>query len=206
MHDATSDKALHANRNSPQVQSVAPGGISCASRTRMPPARPLQQPHTMKSFKLLMALAAAGALTAGCDPNTEEVPVSESERSTERSQIGRQQDSIVDDAADAVREAAEETAEVAEDTREAAQDGADYTYAQKDQFLQALRTQVNQLETEMQDLRAQAERASDEAKAEAQRRLETLEERSKELTDNISRIENATEENWQEVKQSVQQS
>ncbi len=88
------------------------------------------------------------------------------------------------------------------ETKEAAQElkERDYTYAQKADFTEHMRSQLAQIGRELDELAARIEKSSDAAKAEAAPKLQALREQSARLSQQLEEAKNATESTWDSVK------
>ena len=86
------------------------------------------------------------------------------------------------------------------ETKAAAQDLKDYTFAQKTEFTDKMRTQLAEINLELDQLAAKIEKSSDAAKAEAQPKLQVLREKADQLKKQLDEAGNATESTWETVK------
>jgi phage host-nuclease inhibitor protein Gam len=86
------------------------------------------------------------------------------------------------------------------DTRETAREVQDYSYEQKDEFTEAMRNQLAEINREIEQLAAKIESSSDAVKAEASPKLEALREQSAALGRQIDKAGDATESTWESVK------
>lgn len=93
---------------------------------------------------------------------------------------------------------------VEQDTNQTAQDMKDYTYAQKDEFVAKMQTELDALNQELAQLYAKVDQASDEAKTEAKPKLDALRAQVVELNAELDKARNATESTWTEVKAGAQ--
>jgi methyl-accepting chemotaxis protein len=85
-------------------------------------------------------------------------------------------------------------------TAEAAQDLKDYSYAQKAEFVETMRSQLVEISNDLDQLAAKIEKSSDAAKAEAQPKLQALREHADKLNKQLDVAKNATESTWDGVK------
>ena len=85
-------------------------------------------------------------------------------------------------------------------TKEAAQDMKDYTFAQKNQFVEKMQGQLATLNTDLDQLSAKIEKSSDGAKAEAKPKLQALRDQTARLNKQLDEVKNATESTWDSVK------
>ena len=89
---------------------------------------------------------------------------------------------------------------VKSETQTAARDMKDYTYAQKDDFVKQMQTQLTALNQDLEKLSAKIERSSDTVKAEAKPKLQALRDQSGTLNQQLDKVRNATESTWDDVK------
>ena len=85
-------------------------------------------------------------------------------------------------------------------TAEAAQDLKDYSYAQKAEFVERMRSQLFEINNDLDQLAAKIEKSTDAAKAEAQPKLRALREQADKLNKQLDVAKNATESTWDGVK------
>jgi archaellum component FlaC len=86
------------------------------------------------------------------------------------------------------------------EAKAAAQDIKDYTYTQKDAFVEKMRSEIAALNDELDQLAAKIEKTSDAAKAEAKPKLQALREQVSKLSQQLETAKNATESTWDDVK------
>jgi cytochrome c556 len=86
------------------------------------------------------------------------------------------------------------------EAKAAAQDIKDYTYTQKDAFVEKMRSQIAALNGELDQLAAKIEKSSDAAKAEAKPKLQALREQMSKLSQQLDTAKSATESTWDDVK------
>lgn len=91
------------------------------------------------------------------------------------------------------------------ETKQAAQDLKDYTFAQKAEFTEAMRSQLAEINRDLDQLSAKVEKASDAAKAEAKPKLQALREQAAKLNQQLDEARNATESTWDSVKAGAKQ-
>lgn len=89
----------------------------------------------------------------------------------------------------------DKTAEAAQDLKE-----KDYTFAQKGEFTEKMRGQMNEINSELDQLAAKIEKSSDAAKAEAKPKLQALRDQAAKLKTQLDEAQNATESTWDSVK------
>ena len=95
---------------------------------------------------------------------------------------------------------AQQMDKVAQDTKAAAQDMKDYTYAQKTEFIAKMRAQSAEIHTDLDQLAAKIDKASDKAKADAQPKLQALRDQVAKLDKQIDDAKDASESTWNDVK------
>lgn len=86
------------------------------------------------------------------------------------------------------------------ETKEAAQDMKDYTYAQKDEFVKTMQTQLAALNQDIDTLSTKIDGSSDAIKADAKPKLQALRDQAAKLNDQLADVRNATESTWDGVK------
>lgn len=89
---------------------------------------------------------------------------------------------------------------VQEQPKEAAQEMKDYTFAQKAEFTEEMRSQLAAINKELEQLAAKVEKSSDAAKAEAKPKLQALREKADQMNKQLDEAKNATESTWESVK------
>lgn len=130
-------------------------------------------------MKLQTALTVVLAITAigfGCKPSEEKKTTAAGDAAVQ--QIGK----------------------VAEDTKVAAQDMKDYGYAQRAEFVDAMKLQVTAINADLDKLSAKVDGATDAAKAEAKPKLEALRTQVAALNKQLDDAKGATESTWNDVK------
>ena len=85
-------------------------------------------------------------------------------------------------------------------TEEAAQDMKDYSYAQKNLFVEKMQGQLAALNRDVDQLAARIEKSSDAVKAEAKTKLQALRDQTEKLNKQLDEVKNATESTWDSVK------
>ena len=85
-------------------------------------------------------------------------------------------------------------------TEEAAQDMKDYTYAQKNEFVEKMQGQLAEINKDLDQLAAKIEKSSAAAKAEAKPKLAALREQAAKLNQQLDEAKSATESTWNDVK------
>ena len=85
-------------------------------------------------------------------------------------------------------------------TEEAAQDMKDYSYAQKNEFVEKMQSQLTEINKDLDQLAAKIEKSSSAAKTEAKPKLEALRGKADQLGKRLDEVKNATESTWNDVK------
>lgn len=75
-----------------------------------------------------------------------------------------------------------------------------YTYNQKDQFVQTMEIRLAEINQELNEMSAKLERSSAEARAEAQPKMRALRDQSDALSRQLDEVKDASESNWENVK------
>lgn len=88
-------------------------------------------------------------------------------------------------------------------TAEVAQDMQEYSFAQKDEFVATMRTQLAALNRELDELAARTERSSAAVKADAQPRIDALRKQTATLNRQLDDAATATESGWDRFKADV---
>lgn len=140
----------------------------------------MEAPHRMAPFPIKLHTLAltflAVAFVAGCKPSAET------------------------SAADNREATANQFDKVTTETKEAAQEMKDYAYAQKAEFVEKMRSQLSEINNDMEQLAAKIEKSSDAVKAEAKPKLQALREQVTQLGKQLDEVKNATESTWESVK------
>src|ERR1051326_1921972 len=121
----------------------------------------------MKHQNLLITLLAVSALAVGCQQS--EKSATENRETTEK-QIDK----------------------VQAETKEAAQDMKKYSYAQKGEFVEKMRSQLSGLNRDLDELGVRIEKSSDAVKAEAKPKLQGLRDQTAQLNQKLDEVKNAT--------------
>jgi len=95
---------------------------------------------------------------------------------------------------------AQQIEQVKTETKDAAQDVKNYTFAQKAEFTEMMRTQLAEINQDMDQLAAKIEKSSDEVKAAAKPKLEALREQREHLNKLLEDAGNTTESTWESFK------
>jgi len=94
--------------------------------------------------------------------------------------------------------------QVQTETKAAVQNMKDYTFAQKDEFVKAMRVQLDALNKDLDQLSAKIDSSSDAVKAEAKPKLQALRDRAAKLNKQLDDATNATASTWDSVKAGCQ--
>ena len=101
------------------------------------------------------------------------------------------------------RTASEQLDRVQAKTADVAQDMRDYTYVQKDEFLAKMRSQLADLNRELDELAAKVEKSSATVRADAQLRIDALRGQTARLNRQLDDATNASESSWDKFKADV---
>jgi chromosome segregation ATPase len=127
-----------------------------------------------------LAIVALAATIVGCKQETDVPSVDEAKRNT-AAQLDR---------------AKKETKEAIDATR-------DYAYAQRAEYAANIRTELAELNKQLDQLSAKVNSSSAGAKAEAQAKLQELREKVARLGEKLDGVPNATESTWEDVKAGI---
>jgi chromosome segregation ATPase len=86
------------------------------------------------------------------------------------------------------------------ETKQAASDMKDYTFAQKEEFVKYMQSQLTTLNQDLDKLSAKIDSSSDAIKAEAKPKLQALRDQATKLNQQLADAQNATESTWDSVK------
>ncbi|MDB6023056.1 MAG: hypothetical protein JWQ04_2913 [Pedosphaera sp.] len=86
------------------------------------------------------------------------------------------------------------------ETKDASQNMKDYTYAQKNEFVSTMQTQLAAINRDLDQLSAKIEKSNDAAKAEAKPKLQALRDKADVLGKQLDQAKDATESTWDSVK------
>jgi archaellum component FlaC len=92
------------------------------------------------------------------------------------------------------------------DAKAAVENLSDYTYAQKEAFVQKMRDNLADLKKEIDDLGTKISQSTDEVKAAAKPKLEALDDQFDKLKAKLDNAEDATEDTWDNIKVGIKQS
>lgn len=102
--------------------------------------------------------------------------------------------------AEATRDASAQLEKMKQKTGEAMEATADYAYAQKKEFAAKIRSELVELNREIDQLSAKVAASSASAKAEAATKLEAVRAKAGELGKKLDGVQDATESTWNDVK------
>jgi uncharacterized protein involved in exopolysaccharide biosynthesis len=86
------------------------------------------------------------------------------------------------------------------ETKVAAQQIRDYTFAQKAEFVATMKTQLADLNRDLEEISSKIEKSSETARAEAKPKLAALRDQATQLSKRLDEVTNATESTWGTVK------
>jgi septal ring factor EnvC (AmiA/AmiB activator) len=86
------------------------------------------------------------------------------------------------------------------ETKAAAQDMKDYTFAQKAEFTATMQSQLNAINSDLDQLSAKIDKSTDAVKAEAKPKLQALRDQSDKLAKQLDAVKDSTESTWGDVK------
>ena len=89
---------------------------------------------------------------------------------------------------------------VAKETKEAAKEINEYAYAQRVEFAEKMKIQLNDIKKELDLLAPKLETANEAVKAEGKAKLQTLRDQVTALEKQLDGIKDASESTWDEVK------
>jgi len=95
---------------------------------------------------------------------------------------------------------AQQIDKVKTETKATAVDIKDYAFAQKTAFADTIKSQLAQINKDIDDLDARLEKASDAVKAEAKPRIQALRDQEAQLTKQLDAIKDANETSWADFK------
>jgi peptidoglycan hydrolase CwlO-like protein len=77
---------------------------------------------------------------------------------------------------------------------------SDYTYSQKEEYLAKIRSDLNNIKMDLDDLEKSVKRASGHAKKEANDKIRTTKVRVSKLNEEVAELKASSEKEWKEVK------
>jgi hypothetical protein len=90
--------------------------------------------------------------------------------------------------------------------KETARSMQDYTYAQKDEFVTETKTELAEIQIELDRLAARVDRSKGTAKADAEFRIAAVRETWARAKNQLDQAESVTEATWNDVKRGLQKS
>ena len=93
-----------------------------------------------------------------------------------------------------------------EKVKEAGHAVSDYAYSEKEVFVEKTKNELIRFKKDLADMENKAKKASGNAKIEAQKKIEDAKSGIKKLTVQIETIKNATESQWNELKNKLNDS
>jgi hypothetical protein len=90
--------------------------------------------------------------------------------------------------------------QVRRETREALKAANNYAYAQRQEFAAKMKTELEGLKQEMDELAANIKKSNAATKDEAAPKLRSLQEKSDKLNERMEEVKSATESTWDEIK------
>lgn len=134
----------------------------------------------MKHQAIMSVILVSAALAVGCKPSEEKTLSVKGETS------------------------AQQIDKMSKDAKELSLDLKEYAYSQKAEFVEKMKSQVTELNAELEKLSAKVANASDAAKSEAKPKLEALRVQVAGLNKQLDDAKNATESTWNDVKSGFQ--
>lgn len=137
----------------------------------------------MKTHKTIIAISGLAAMLAvtGCDNNGSQSQTAQPSTDTSSAyQSAKQQ------------------------TKEAVESVKNYTYAQKEEFAQKIKTDMSKIKQQLDQLSTKVESSSIKAKQEAEAKMDALRDQFGKLDKKLDDVEDATESTWDDVKSGVQ--
>jgi len=131
----------------------------------------------MRHGILIISFLLVAALAVGCTPTDEKSAVGPEESKT-----------------------AAQFDKAKTEMKEAAQSMQDYTYAQKAEFVDNMKKELNEIQEELDRLSAKVDRSSGAVKADAETQLEAVREKWAQAKKQLDRAGSATESTWDDVK------
>lgn len=91
------------------------------------------------------------------------------------------------------------------ETKQVARDMRDHTFAQKAEFKEKMKEELDTLHNEIDQLAARIDKSSEAAKAEARPKLKALREQADRLDRQLDEVKNATESTWDTFKRDTKE-
>ncbi|MFH0976854.1 MAG: hypothetical protein V1874_13805 [Spirochaetota bacterium] len=76
----------------------------------------------------------------------------------------------------------------------------DFAYAQKDEFVKTMQTELNKVNMELKELEAKAKNVKKDSISESKKKIQALRDKVAQLNKQINKAKNATESTWDQVK------
>jgi hypothetical protein len=121
----------------------------------------------------------------------------------DRQDTANRAESAADEAGDAAREGAAEVREGANEVGEEAREFRDYGYAQRNEFRRDMDVRLKGIDAEIAELERDTKRGLDKTRDSA---IVNIRSARKEVTGHLNRLGSATENNWDDLKQALNQS
>jgi hypothetical protein len=121
----------------------------------------------------------------------------------DRQDTANRAESAAEDVGDAAREGASELREGAEEVGDEARDLGGYTYAERNEFRRDLDSRLSGIDEEIAELERDTKRGLDKTRDSALVNIRTA---RKQVEQDLNRLGSATEANWDDLKQAVNQS
>ena len=100
---------------------------------------------------------------------------------------------------------AQQLEKIKTETKQVARDMKDYTFAQKAEFREKMKEELDAIHNEVDQLAARIEKSSEKAKAEARPKLKALREQADRLDRQLEEVKNATESTWDTFKRDTRE-
>jgi len=121
----------------------------------------------------------------------------------DRQETANRTESAADEVGNAAREGAAEVREGAGEVRDEAREFRDYGYAQRNEFRRDIDLRLKNIDAEIAELERDTKRGLDKSRDSA---IVDIRSARKEVSRHLSRLGSATERNWDDLKQAMNQS
>jgi uncharacterized protein YPO0396 len=163
----------------------------------------MKRKNLMKRKELAITFISAAAFAVGCKPAGDGSVANE--RAVDTSAVAQASRNMPPPQFERAKPEAQETREAQlekakVETKEALQATKEYAYAQKEEFAEKMRSELADLNRQLEQLSARVESSTDAAKEEGKAKLQALRERSDKLSKQLDESKSATESTWDEVK------
>ncbi len=158
------------------------GGNWCAGASAGISYNLKEKVMVMKTNQTWVALLAAVALVAGCNKPADEKPAAD-KPAVETSESANKQ-----------------LNQIKQETKAVASDIKDYAYAQKAEFVDKMRGDLDKINQELDQLSTKLETASDTVKADGKAKVQDLREQLKKLNQQLDGVKDASESGWNDFK------